>query len=65
MKIITLELFKKIYPKAKSPELIHAAFAKYFKTYSINTSNRRAGFLAQCGHESGGFVFDKENLNYS
>jgi putative chitinase len=33
--------------------------------YQINTPKRVAAFLAQCGHESGGFVFVTENLNYS
>ena len=32
--------------------------------YDINTPQRVAAFLAQCAHESGGFVFLKENLNY-
>ena len=32
--------------------------------YEINTPQRVAAFLAQCAHESGGFVFLKENLNY-
>lgn len=32
--------------------------------YEINTSKRIAAFLAQCAHESGGFKFLKENLNY-
>lgn len=32
--------------------------------YEINTKNRIAGFLAQVAHESGGFNFVKENLNY-
>jgi putative chitinase len=38
---------------------------KVFKTYEINTPLRQAHFLAQVGHESGGFNFTKENLNYS
>jgi putative chitinase len=33
--------------------------------YNINTVNRIAGFLAQCGHESNNFTIMKENLNYS
>ena len=33
--------------------------------YEINTPQRIAMFLAQCGHESGGFRVIKENLNYS
>jgi putative chitinase len=32
--------------------------------FEINTPNRVAGFLAQIGHESGGFRFTSENLNY-
>ena len=32
--------------------------------YEINTPKRIAAFVAQCAHESGGFKFLKENLNY-
>lgn len=32
--------------------------------YSINTPRRIAAFIAQCAHESGGFMVLKENLNY-
>jgi putative chitinase len=32
--------------------------------FDINTPERVAGFLAQIGHESGGFRFTSENLNY-
>ena len=32
--------------------------------YEINTPTRIAAFIAQCAHESGGFKFLKENLNY-
>ena len=64
-KPITLENFKKLFPNSVDAEQIHKAFAKYFTKYEINTANRRAGFLAQCGHESNGFAVFTENLNYS
>lgn len=32
--------------------------------YDITTPTRVAAFIAQCAHESGGFKFLKENLNY-
>lgn len=41
------------------------ALNKAFTKFQINTENRVAAFLAQVAHESGEFVFVKENLNYS
>ena len=42
----------------------HNALSLCLPDYDINTPNRVAAFIAQCSHESGGFKFLKENLNY-
>lgn len=42
----------------------HEALALCCPDYDINTPQRVAAFVAQCAHESGGFKFLKENLNY-
>ena len=34
------------------------------RTAELNTPERLAAFIAQCGHESDGFRFFEENLNY-
>ena len=50
----------------KNPYIDHwfEAVSTILPEYEINTPQRVAAFLAQCAHESGGFVFLKENLNY-
>jgi putative chitinase len=40
------------------------ALCEILPVYDINTPERVAAFVAQCAHESGGFKFLKENLNY-
>ncbi len=62
---ITAEHIKEIFPKYKYPDDLADALTESFDKYEINTVNRAAGFLAQCGHESAGFTVLKENLNYS
>ena len=42
----------------------HEAICEICPVYEINTEKRLAAFIAQCAHESGGFKFLKENLNY-
>jgi putative chitinase len=65
--MIALVQLQKIFPKTTVETLSKYVepLIKVFKTYEINTSLRQAHFLAQIGHESGGFNFTKENLNYS
>jgi putative chitinase len=40
------------------------ALKQQLDDYEINTPKRVAAFVAQCAHESGGFLFLTENLNY-
>ena len=40
------------------------ALSEILPEYDINSPKRVAAFLAQCAHESRGFKFLKENLNY-
>ena len=49
-----------------NPYLDHwyEALNQILPEYEINTPERVAAFLAQCAHESGGFKFLAENLNY-
>ena len=42
----------------------HSALKQLLPDYGINTPKRIAAFVAQCAHESGGFRFVTENLNY-
>ena len=66
--MITIELLQALCPKTKRSVLegyvepLHAV-AEYYDMYE--NPARLAGFLAQVAHESGGFNFVKENLNYS
>ena len=62
---ITAEHIKSIFPQYKHPADLADVLSEQFEKYEINTVNRAAGFLAQCGHESNGFTVLKENLNYS
>jgi putative chitinase len=51
--------------KGHVPDTVIAQIPGVMSKFEINTPLRLAHFLAQCGHESGGFRLTKENLNYS
>lgn len=66
--MITLQLLQSLCPKTKKTVLetyiepINTV-AQYYDMFE--NPNRIAGFIAQIAHESGGFNFVAENLNYS
>lgn len=61
---LTKEQLKQLLPKNPYIDQWHGALAQLLPEYGIDTSQRIAAFVAQCAHESGNFVFLKENLNY-
>jgi putative chitinase len=61
---ITKEQLQQIIPRNPYIDQWCDALNKLLPDYGIDTPQRVAAFLAQCAHESGGFVFLKENLNY-
>ena len=61
---LTLEQLKQLLPKNPYVSHWHNALSQLLPDYEINTPKRVAAFVAQCAHESGGFMVLKENLNY-
>ena len=60
----TKQQLKEMIPRNPYVDQWYKAISEILPEYEINTPKRVAAFLAQCAHESGGFVFLKENLNY-
>lgn len=61
---LTKDQLKQLLPKNPYIDQWHHALSQLLPDYEINTPQRIAAFLAQCAHESGNFLFLKENLNY-
>ena len=51
--------------KGHVPDTVIAQIPEVMEKFKIDTATKLAHFLAQCGHESGGFRVVNENLNYS
>lgn len=61
---LELAQLRQIIPKNPYVSYWYQALSQLLPEYQIDTPQRMAAFLAQCAHESGNFVFIKENLNY-
>jgi putative chitinase len=61
---LTKQQLKELLPKNPYVDQWHKALSQLLPDYEINTPERIAAFIAQCAHESGGFLFLTENLNY-
>lgn len=61
---ITQEQLKQLLPGNPYIEQWCSALNEILPEYGIDTPKRVAAFIAQCAHESGGFKFLTENLNY-
>jgi putative chitinase len=62
--MLTEQNLSQVLTKNKNVNDLLVVLLNVLEQYEINTPNRIAGFLAQCGHESADFTILKENLNY-
>lgn len=58
--MLTLDQFKKLFPRAITPEETYKGLVSAMFNYDIIGKNRESMFLAQLAHESGGFRWDHE-----
>lgn len=62
--MLTKQKLQRLIPNNRYIDHWYRALEQLLPQYEINTKLRESMFLAQCLHESGGFEFVKENLNY-
>jgi len=65
MDFFTEDAVRQLIPKVKNFDEWYNNLVNILPEYDIDTPKRVAAFMAQCGHESGGFTLMQENLNYS
>ena len=65
MDFFTEDAVRQLIPKVKNFDEWYNNLLNILPEYDIDTPKRVAAFMAQCGHESGGFTIMQENLNYS
>jgi putative chitinase len=64
MDFLTEDKLRACFPQNKNINHLYEVFMEVLPEWEIDTPERVAAFLAQCGHESAGFSVLKENLNY-
>ncbi len=64
MEFFTEDKVRQLIPRVKNFDEWYGNLSSILPEYDINTPERVAAFMAQCGHESGGFTILQENLNY-
>jgi len=65
MDFFTEDAVHHLIPRVKNFDEWYNNLSEILPKYDIDTPHRVAAFMAQCGHESGGFTVMQENLNYS
>ena len=65
MDFFTEDAVRQLIPRVKNFDEWYKNLSEILPEYDIDTPERVAAFMAQCGHESGGFTLMQENLNYS
>jgi predicted chitinase len=60
---IDISKFKNTFPQCKNSDVLCNLFDNILNENGINSKERVNAFLAQCGHESGGFTITSEFLH--